>query len=287
MLKQSQLVDAAVRGLYAYANASVCLEECTVSGTVRPDAAAIEVLSAAVDNEQQCGKPNKKGTEERKASSLIMKKCEILNNSGVGVRIRGGVKHNLHSETSNRFMGNAGGDEVVFLSAQENEGDETSHTKQTEHLRRDDAGSSFRKGDWWCLNCTPESIVHNSKDSCPRCGSEKNKGKPLSSEEVMTLNRGESIATATATSTTNDTATAPTWWFDGDDAGWLLYTTDSTETLERAFQSLKLSEANHEEEQLSGKTVFLSNGRYSVNLETMEQINTESHMLRLVQRRIN
>ncbi len=284
LLKQSQLVDAAVRGLYAYANASVCLEECTVSGTVRPDVAAIEVLSAAVDNEQQAGgsKPNKKGSEERKASSLIMKKCEILNNGGVGVRIRGGVKHNLHSETSNHFMGNVGGDEVDFLSAQqENEGDETSNTfnQQTEHLRRDDSGSSFRKGDWWCLNCTPKSIVHNSKDSCPRCGSEKNTGKPLSSEEVVTLNRGESIATTNTT--------APTWWFDGDDAGWLLYDTESTEALESVFQSLNISEANHEEQQLSSKTVFLSNGRYSVNLEAMEQINTESHMLRLVQRRIN
>ncbi len=301
-LVDSTISDAAVRGLYAYANATVVLENCLVKGTVRPDAAAIEVLSsssAAVaaettehNKEQPRGKPNKTTEETQKTSSLHMKGCQILNNGGVGVRIRGGVRHNLDSETSNRFMGNVGGDAVDFLSAQEqeetatnsNQGNEISQSNASNQLKRDDAGSSFRKGDWWCLTCSPKSIVHGSKDSCPRCGSEKENGKLLSSEEVISLNRGNSISASTTTC-----KVSPKWWFDGDDAGWLPYDTESNQALERAFESFQnpkpSSDAKEKDGRIQPNTVLLSNGRYSVNLETMEQINTESHFLRLVQRR--
>jgi len=92
------------------------------------------------------------------------------------------------------------------------------------------------------------------------------------------------------------TEVSPSWWFDGDDAGWLSYDTESNQKLESVFQSLRrirvnLSRAVEDQERYkhisSSKIVLLSEGRYSVNVETMEQINTDSHFLRLVQRREN
>jgi hypothetical protein len=93
---------------------------------------------------------------------------------------------------------------------------------------------------------------------------------------------------------------SPTWWFDGDDAGWLPYDTESNHKLESVFQSLcsrqfnspgskgeEMVDEEMDKQTPSSKIVFLSDGRYRVNLETMEQINTESHFLRLVQRREN
>jgi len=89
---------------------------------------------------------------------------------------------------------------------------------------------------------------------------------------------------------------SPSWWFDGDDAGWLSYDTESNQKLESVFQSLcrirvNLSRAVEDQERYkhisSCKIVLLSEGQYSVNVETMEQINTDSHFLRLVQRREN
>jgi len=93
---------------------------------------------------------------------------------------------------------------------------------------------------------------------------------------------------------------SPQWLFDGDDSGWLPYDSESSQKLENAFQSFLCLKENRQgdvgEGQLdqelckeisSTKIVTLSGGRYSVNLETMEQINTSSHFLRLVQRREN
>jgi len=93
---------------------------------------------------------------------------------------------------------------------------------------------------------------------------------------------------------------SPEWLFDGDDSGWLPYDSESSQELENAFQSFLCLKENRQgdvgEGQLdqelckeisSTKIVTLSGGRYSVNLETMEQINTSSHFLRLVQRREN
>jgi len=357
-LIDSSIVDSAVRGLYAYANAFVCLDRCTIRGTVRPDMAAIEVSSAeaptailgmngennnSVDTK---GKTKKKNVVIQKASSLIMNECHVIDNAGVGVRIRGGVRHNLSSQNDkqNQFARNLGGNEVDFLTTsaedatnQKSIGERTNkNDKEKQHssknsqsnqkLQRDPSGSSFRKGDWWCLGCVPKIIVHGSKDSCPRCRSEKSDGKLLSSEEVMKLNRsGTWITSAAATNTdvspTNNIAAnriqnekaedqheviaspadiSPTWWFDGDDAGWLPYDTESNQKLESVFQlttcrkvnsvrAVEREEVNQEiyKQFSSSKIILLSEGRYSVNVETMEQINTDSHFLRLVQRREN
>ena len=295
-LVDSSIVDAAVRGLYAYANASVCLEGCTVRGTVRPDMAAIEVLSVATPKVKMStnSKPNKrKAVVPEKASSLTMTGCHVIDNAGVGVRIRGGVRHNLHPDnTSNHFARNLGGNEVDFRAATdedqksngEQEDGSNPKSPSNEHFQRDAAGSSFRKGDWWCPKCLPKDIVHGSKDSCPRCSSNKDDGTLLSSEEVIHLNRGGGSSEAIARIT-------PTWWFDGDDAGWLPYDIESNEKLESAFQALcPLDEqstgySEGADATKNNQIVLLSNGRYRVNLETMEQINTDSHFLRLVQRR--
>ena len=228
-----------------------------------------------------------------KASSLSMTGCKIIDNRGVGVRIRGGVRHNLKPDNaSNHFAGNLGGDEIDFRAAS-NEDQESNGEGDTvgsnpkcpsnEHVQRDAAGSSFRKGDWWCPKCVPKNIVHGSKDSCPRCSSNNNDGTLLSSEEVIQLNRG-GVSTAAIAAT-------PTWWFDGDDAGWLPYDTESNEKLESAFQALccidehSTSGKEGEDDRKDTEIVFLSNGRYRVNLKTMEQINTDSHFLRLIKRR--
>ena len=217
---------------------------------------------------------------------LPMTGCKVIENAGVGVRIRGGVRHNLHPDnSSNHFARNLGGNEVDFRAASDedqgsNGGQIGSNSKSpsNEHVQRDAAGSSFRKGDWWCPKCVPKNIVHGSKDSCPGCSSEKEVGKLLSSEEVIHLNRGGSSNQAMA-------RTAPTWWFDGDDAGWLPYDTESSEALESAFQALSCLDEEGADATKNNQIVLLSNGRYRVNLETMEQINTDSHFLRLVQRR--
>lgn len=348
-LVDCSILDSAVRGLYAYANAEVCLEGCTVRGTVRPDMAAIEVSSAEV------APASNENALNQKASSLTMSECCVMDNAGVGVRIRGGVRHNLSSQNDTQFTRNLGGNEVDFRSSSaedatnekfnggqidktdekqrsnvhsqttgsnRNDNNDVRKNQSNEKFQRDPSGSSFRKGDWWCLGCVPESIVQGSKDSCPRCGSGKSDGKFLSSEEVMELNRsGIWIAPTSDTniavsSTTNiaanenksekdkeeygvmasPTEVSPSWWFDGDDAGWLSYDTESNQKLESVFQSLRrirvnLSRAVEDQERYkhisSSKIVLLSEGRYSVNVETMEQINTDSHFLRLVQRREN
>ena len=306
LLVDFEIVNAAVRGLYAYANASVSMEGCTVTGTVRRDMAAIEVLSSemsgvetGINPKQLNGKTHKKKkpavVAAPKASSLCMTSCKVIDNSGVGVRIRGGVRHNLHSnDTSNHFARNSGGDQVDFCSAsqedQKSKGSEgkkkntNGNISSEHHFQRDASGSSFRRGDWWCRICVPKCIVHGSKKSCPRCSSGKGDGELLTSEEVIKLNRGDESIKA---------AGAQRWWFDGDDSGWLPYDDESNEKLESAFQSLRYrspkegEEKEHDQRQASGNVVFLSKGRYRVNLETMEQVNTDSHFLRLVQRREN
>mmetsp|Transcript_69549 Transcript_69549/g.141407 ORF Transcript_69549/g.141407 Transcript_69549/m.141407 type:complete len:235 (+) Transcript_69549:266-970(+) len=133
----------------------------------------------------------------------------------------------------------------------------------------------------------------------------------LSSEEILTLNRGGVCTAPVSTTKTNaesgnkqddqsgveSRGFPPTWWFDTD-AGWRPYDTESNQTLEDAFRSLRAlnedlgttvhgDEMNNELSKAysNKKIVLLSSGRYSVNLETMEQTNTESHMLRLVLRK--
>eukprot|EP00532_Pseudo-nitzschia_australis_P011160 CAMPEP_0168233138 /NCGR_PEP_ID=MMETSP0140_2-20121125/17560_1 /TAXON_ID=44445 /ORGANISM="Pseudo-nitzschia australis, Strain 10249 10 AB" /LENGTH=637 /DNA_ID=CAMNT_0008165819 /DNA_START=427 /DNA_END=2340 /DNA_ORIENTATION=+ len=370
------VVESAVRGLYAYANACVCLEGCTIRGTVRPDMAAIEVSSAvptrsvAIDpkndsnsnstsNSTNSASGKKGHNAVPKTSSLIMKKCRVTENAGVGVRIRGGVRYDiplenednetLDCEKRNCFDRNSGGNQIDVRPAT-GENDATTNHAGTKGIdddndkvckngsnaqnssasetapKRDASGSSFRKGDWWCPLCSPRRVVQGSKDACPCCEGEKRDGTFLSTDEVIKLNRGifcvSSIKTTTVASVgasatseilpserniehKKSAGTTPTWWFDGDDAGWLPYDSESSQKLESAFQSNLCLDGNgtgtvsktvSEEVTVSrdvcpelrnsgSPIVLLSDGKYRVDLETMEQTNTDSHFLRLVQRR--
>ena len=274
----------------------------------------------------------------------MMNGCYVTDNAGVGVRICGGVRHNLPSkhDNHNHFARNLGGNEVDFrltsMRAETNvkingensaEYDEKQYSQlhsktivanqsnnNRTQFQRDSSGSSFRKGDWWCQTCVPKIVVQGSKDSCPRCSSSKSRGIILPSEEILKLNRSGiwasyDLAKTTTKSSTNKSVLnkirikktegqhevilnpaiiSPTWWFDGDDAGWLPYDYKSNQKLESVFQSLRREKecsARSSGQAQTKNIVLLSEGRYSVNVETMEQINTTSQFLRLVQRREN
>ena len=108
----------------------------------------------------------------------------------------------------------------------------------------------------------------------------------------MKLNRGDTVST-TPVSVGGDrnegpidgmAERSPSWWFDGDDDnGWLPYDEDSSQKLENAFQALRL-DSTTKKGQHPNRIVLLSGGRYSVDVQAMEQVNTESHFLRLVRR---
>lgn len=330
------ILDSAVRGLYAYANASVELDSCSVRGTVRPDMAAIEVSSAVSaerllantnDDSNKSTTSGKTVHDVLKTSSLFMNDCSVTDNAGVGVRIRGGVRHNfnpknnedetLHDYKANHFSRNLGGDAIDFrpTSAEEDEkqnidddnnlDENRDHNESQTKPRRDASGSSFRKGDWWCSGCVPKRIVQSSRDTCPWCNLDKSNGEFLSTEEVIKLNRGESSMALSIGSSPSpikcmdqeDKITVaslsmkrPTWWFDGDDGGWIPYDKESCQKLESAFQSRLMGDqnlCNKDSDGSSSHIVLLSSGNYRVDLNTMEQTNTISHFLRLVKRKEN
>jgi hypothetical protein len=248
---------------------------------------------------------------QQKTSSLIMNGCNVVDNAGVGVRIRGGVRHNLIIEESepesesiipcsnnsnNIIIRNLGGNDINFRlsSAEEEDNNNTNNNHQSnQQPQRDSSGSSFRKGDWWCPNCIPKRIIQGSNDSCIFCKIEKNHGgKLLTTDEVLSLNRGDHIASQVFEKV------SPTWWFDADgDVGYIPYDVESSQKLEDAFQALHLDSTttttakDKEDQQLlcqnhnDDRIVMLSGGRYSVDVQTMEQINIESQFLRFVQRR--
>jgi hypothetical protein len=335
-LINTSILHSAVRGLYAYANASVDLHGCTVSGTCRKDMAAIEVSSAVKttastittpttpsstsDRNNSNNNSNKKKKndnniiiQQQKTSSLIMDGCNVVDNAGVGVRIRGGVRHNLimkesesesesiipcsNNNNNNIIIRNLGGNDIDFRlsSAEEEEEKEDNNNTNNRHQsnqqpQRDSSGSSFRKGDWWCPNCIPKRIIQGSNDSCTFCKIEKKHGNLLTTDEVLSLNRGEHVASQVLEKI------SPTWWFDADgDVGYIPYDVESSQKLENAFQALHLDSTTtttakeKEDQQLlchnHNRIVMLSGGRYSVDVQTMEQINIESQFLRLVQRR--
>jgi hypothetical protein len=123
-IQDSTIIDSTIRGLYAYAHANVWLERTIISGTVRPDMAAIEICNngdcSATTNTHNCSttkvfltpnkdqvksKPNISSRNESfQCSRLTMKYCHVMNNAGVGVKIRGDVV--LHNNLMDESMGN-------------------------------------------------------------------------------------------------------------------------------------------------------------------------------------
>ena len=107
-------------------------------------------------------------------------------------------------------------------------------------------------------------------------------------KEIQRLNRGqggESIE-----SPTNDNQNGNyQWYFDGDDRGWLAYDNESNQLLEDAFVRLEQLGKNGNSDKKTDPSsnfplVLLSQGRYQVNVETMEQRNVASQFLRMVKR---
>jgi hypothetical protein len=250
-LHHCTISNSAARAVYAYANASVTLTNCHISGTIRSDKAAIEVSAAGGGS-----------------ASLTVHDCHIIDNVGAGIRIRGPVADT--SLGGNTLERNAGGN-IDYRHLVEDEEDNSGR------LRRDAAGSSFRRGDWWCPKCQTNQVVVGTYDECPRCGSEKKLGRLLTVPEINQCNQGVVFGSP---ETQEENQIVATWWFDGDDEkGWLPYDKESNEQLEETYQSFC--------EGASQKTplVLLCGGKHQVNIQTMEQINVESQFPRLVRRR--
>lgn len=237
-LENCTISNSAARAVYAYANASVKMtNNCLVTGTLHPQKAAIEVSSAAAGG----------GTS---SSSLFIQDCRIIDNAGAGIRIRGPVAEILQGNTLER---NYGGN-IDYRGEEED--------KEGGGLRRDEAGSSFRRGDWWCFQCQPNQVRKGKSDHCPQCGSEKIKGRLLTVTEIKQCNQGVA----------ETLGEKDTWWFDGDDE-WLPYDQESNSILEETYQNVTAS-----------PTVFLRGGKYQVNIQTMQQVNVETQFPRLVRR---
>jgi WWE domain/Right handed beta helix region len=311
---RTRIVGAAVRGLYAYADAHVTLEDCTVSGTVRPDGVAIEVTSssscaaqnggtrgdddpAAADHS---GGETTTAAEASSSSSLVMRNCRVIDNASVGIRLRGNVRHNdlvNNWSCSGNVLARNGGSGDVDCVSWTTFGDGELRDKENSSdagvdsvnrpPRRDASGSSFRKGDWWCPVCLPKRVVPGSRESCLVCRTRKNLDHLLTNADVIRMNQGgleipeAQKDSATPAAQNDEVQIPPTWWFDGEGGSWIRYDAHSTNELEATFQ---LHSAPPCDSIGVSPIVHLSEGRYRVNVQTMQQINTETHFPRLVRR---
>lgn len=166
-----------------------------------------------------------------------------------------------------------------------------------------------------CSEChfpkTPQQLGQQDQDgniiACPGV-------KYLTVEEINLLNQGKNpfITNDTRNINTIDVpessaklgarghlsaASKYCWSYDADDKGWIKYDDISQRLLEDTYQRY----CNHESDifddrkdrqeydeangTINPKTVLLSDGKYQVNVATMEQINVQSHFMRLVRRR--
>lgn len=244
-VRQCHISKSASRAVYAYAEASVQLIETTITETMRSDKAAVEVSAAG-------GKG--------RTSSITIQDCQIIDNAGIGLLLRGNVKWALKDSVVER---NAGGNILQTTSLQDDDG-------ETNVLQRDPAGSSFRQGDWWCPNCQPRHVVIGGESNCSKCNATQEQDHALSVSEISQLNQG--------VLSDNASTVAASWYFDGDEHGWVRYDDTSNQLLEEIYQ--KYANAGQHVDPL----VLLPTGEYQVNLEKMEQVNVSSQFLRLVKR---
>jgi WWE domain/Right handed beta helix region len=303
-IQDSQISDSTVRGLYAYANAMVVLEGTTISGTIRPDMAAIEVWSGnendeIVDRDTQNKTQNQQKQETIKRSSLTMTNCQVVNNAGAGIKIRGNVLCN-DVEEKNILQGNLGGNVIHAGESETNlsvgaRGLDRRPNDFGRPLRDDEFASSFRQGDWWCPHCNnPKRAIPATKDCCSCCLAKKNMGVLLTADEVVALNRGVWVDSTAK-------AKRPTWWFHGEkeENDWIQYDEESTRQLEQAFQRFRHTFSLDSDESRSGRDtleekkesipisyemVSLMNGKYQVHFCNMQQINVKTMFPRLVRR---
>ena len=285
-LVDCQILDSTIRAIYAYANANVSLLRCSMEGTLRKDKAAIEVVS--MSSSEETGPSN----NNCKTTSVFMEDCRFDNNRGVDVRILGPVHQELDDNT--RASCKRDGLQILpngdhLTTPQERTVED--NTSVDPVLRRDEADSSFRRGDWWCPTCQPpkSKVVLWRRDQCPVCRAPKTEGCLLSVSEVRNLNAGvlevplgDSTIVTTVTVKDVPMNSNSQWLFDaGDEKGWLVYDGASTEILETAYRKwARTNDMPHGET----KTVTLAGGKYHVNLESMEQVNVETQFLRLIKR---
>mmetsp|Transcript_73132 Transcript_73132/g.110296 ORF Transcript_73132/g.110296 Transcript_73132/m.110296 type:complete len:533 (-) Transcript_73132:70-1668(-) len=281
-----ELVDCAIersaaRAIYAYANASVLLKKCHISHTVHPGKAAIEISAAgcapANDNSNKQGR--RQDDETTTGSSLTMQDCIIANNAGAGICLRGSVVCTMTG--TNVLEGNAGGN---MLEKELLEDDEEDEGTETGLVRRDAPGTSFRQGDWWCPKC-PRYVLLDRQSQCSRCSSTKSAGRILTVQEIHQCNQGITLSKTTTVK----------WSFDADDKGWVVYDKETSRLLEETYQQRQKYNSTSQDltdsaESLSIATtnsvVAIGDGRYQVNVSTMEQINVDSHFMRLVRRQV-
>jgi hypothetical protein len=268
-LNHCLLQRSAVRALYAYANACVTMHDCHVTGTARSDHAAVEISALQSDEPQSEKKSISIG------ASFVMRRCRVSKNAGVGVCLRGPVRHEMEE---NDLTENGGGN-LEF------EKEKKASTVGIVPGQRDSSGSSYRMGDWWCSICTPKVAIMFSLSNCPCCNSDISTGSLLTAEEVSRCNRQQGPASHAAAS--ESALSASTWWYDGDSAekGWIPYDEESSQVLEAAFQRCTRRDCNlYDTGPEDQGVVLLSGGKYQVNVMTRMQINVETQFPRLVRR---
>ena len=243
-LDSVKIIDSAARAVYAYANANVHMKHCTVSGTKRPDKAAVEISAA-----------------DGSLSKICMENCRIFNNEGIGLLIRGEVECQVSEDCI--LEQNLGGDMIKTESLQDD-------TLPTSVMQRDASGSSFRQGDWYCPNCEPRKVVIGGNEECPACQSVLDNDCLLTIAEINQLNQGVVVM---ENDERPETLSIPRWEYDSDDR-WLPYDDESNQQLEEAYQQRPKGK----------RIVLLQNAKYRVDIDNMEQVNVASQMMRLVRR---
>jgi hypothetical protein len=147
---------------------------------------------------------------------------------------------------------------------------------------RGGTGSAFRRGDWFCptVSC-PTSVVMGRLTACGSCGAMISSGTLLTASEVAQHNRfgvsGARAVEEAAEPKASLRSSHVVWQYDGDEKGWLEFDQVSSELLESAF--VQCCSATLPVVQLS-----CSGGVYTVDLNTMEQTNTQTYFMRLVRR---
>lgn len=282
VLSNCDITNSAARALYGYANASVTLQVCRISGTLHPAKAAIEVSSMG------CG--------EKQRSSLTIRDCHVVDNRGVGIRLQGDVDYQVDGQN---FLEDNDQGNIDILENRQDDGYREGSHMDTGMLSRDESGSSFRRGDWWCVTCHKINAARRSrmKYSCSICGEDRDKcGRLLMVDEIRQCNQGidirESLRMNESSTTKFDNAAnsiavgvlQTIWEFDGDDEkGWILYDEESSILLEDLYQRLSSNPVSTQNESCR---IRICGRKYAVDLNTMEQINIETQFLRNVRRRI-
>jgi len=260
---QVHLEDCVLRqaGVHAVCARGAChlrLDRCSildavVRGVYAYGGAAVELRDCTVRGTLRRDKAAIEVCVEE-TSAVTIVESSIVENQGMGVLIR---SHSIAdpedcsqvSLQGNRIEHNTGGDLVY----QEQPSDGTT-TSDKSPLMRSGSETSYRIGDWYCSKCV--HILNGQASTCPTCHGLP--GQSLSRDHILASNQG-----------------LATWWFDidDDDRGWHLYDATSRRALEKA----------HEQ---GCERILLQDGKYLVNLLTMQQINVESQFPRKVQRRV-